>query len=127
MSRPSLVCLSEPQLFQCDANIVLSPLSPTFKYYLNSEDLFSRDLPLDKKKAWGGTLAVWHSALDPFVTVLPSSTPAILPLHLHIPGLNESLHLTVYLPTAGKDQEFCIELASLGDLINDLSESIIDI
>ena len=111
--NPLLVFLSEPQAFSCDIAQILSALSPTYSYHLNGEDSYSPDLPLTARRSFGGTLAIWHSAINPFVTLLPTSSPAILPLHLAIPGLASSTHIGVYLPTAGKDPEFLSALADL--------------
>ena len=72
--------LSEPQLFQCDVSLALTPLIPTYHYHLNSEDKFYPELALEQRQAHSGTLALWHSALDPFI---PTS-PAVLPLLLSI-------------------------------------------
>ena len=97
--QPALIFLSEPQLFQCDARLALAPLLPTYCYKLNSQDSYYPELALEQRQAHGGTLAMWNSALDPFVSLLPTSSPAVLPLLLSIPGLSKSFHIGVYLPT----------------------------
>ena len=98
--------LSEPQLFQCDATLALAPLLPTYCYHLNSEDQFYPELTLAGHQAHGGNLAIWHSALDPFISILPTTSPAVLPLLISVPGLLPSVHVGVYLPTSGKDEHF---------------------
>ena len=105
--------LSEPQLFQCDATLALAPLLPTYCYHLNSEDQFYPELALAGHQAHGGTLAIWHSALDPFISILPTTSPAVLPLLISVPGLLPSVHVGVYLPTSGKDEHFVVVLAAL--------------
>ena len=95
----SIAFLSEPQLFQCDAKLYLTPISNKYCYLLNSEDKFQPDLPMEKNKAWGGTLALWRKELDPFVYPLESSNPGILPILLKVPGVSPSIHIGVYLPT----------------------------
>ena len=80
LSNSSLVFLSEPQLFLCDAELTFSSLCKDFKYHLNSDDAINHDLPLLKRKAWGGTMALWHVSLDPFVSILPSTSSSVLPL-----------------------------------------------
>ena len=80
---PALIFLSEPQLFQCDTALALASL-PDFCHHLNSADSFLPSLALDQRKAWGGTLAMWHKSLDPFLLVPPTTSPA----HFFIPLLN---------------------------------------
>ena len=36
-----------------------------------------------------------------------------LPKHLHIPGFLPSIHIALYLPTAGKEAEFLLEMSRL--------------
>ena len=105
--------LSEPQLYKCDASLALAPLLPSHCYHLNSEDEYHPELALDRRQAHGGTLAIWHSALDPFISILPTTSPAVLPLLLSIPGLSPSIHVGIYLPTSGRDEHFVVALAAL--------------
>ena len=114
--------LSEPQLYKCDARLALAPLLPTYCYHLNSEDEYHPDLALDRRQAHGGTLALWHSALDPFISILPTSSPAVLPLLLSIPGLTPSIHVGIYLPTSGREEHFVVALAALTAVL----ESVLD-
>ena len=46
---------------------------------------------------------------------------SFLPLIFSAPGLVTSIHITIYLPTAGKDIEFVEELAKLDDCIESLT------
>ena len=111
--HPALLFISEPQLFQCDTRLALAPLLPTYCHHLNSEDKYYPELALEKRHAHGGTLALWHSALDPFITTLPTTSPAVLPLLLSVPGLSPSIHVGIYLPTSGRDELFVLALAAL--------------
>ena len=108
----ALMFLSEPQLFLCDASLALSPMTG-YSFHLNSEDATLPSMAMDQRRAWGGTLALWHSSLDPFVTVLPTTSPAVLPVFLSIPGLSPSIHIGIYLPTSGRDPEFLTALTAL--------------
>ena len=108
----ALVFLSEPQLFLCDASLALSSMS-NFSFHLNSEDSFLPSMAMDHRRAWGGTLALWHSSLDPFVTVLPTTSSAVLPIFLSIPGLSPSIHIGIYLPTSGRDPDFLTAITAL--------------
>ena len=106
LHSPSLIFISEPQSYQCDISSTLQNISPSYSYHLNSEDLFDEYLPLVKSKAKGGTLLLWSSELDPYITILPTPTSAILPCRVSLPGLIISYHICIYLPTAGKDDQF---------------------
>ena len=122
LHSPALVFLSEPQLFQCDTALALAPLR-NYRHHLNSEDMLLPSLALDQRHAWGGTLALWHSSLDPFITVLPTSSPSVLPLFLSIPGLSSSVHIGIYLPTSGRDSDFLTALSALDMVLVSLSET----
>ena len=122
MHHPALIFLSEPQLFQCDTSLALAPLLPTYQHHLNSEDKFYPELALEKRQAHGGTLALWHSAIDPFITILPTTSPAVLPLLLSVPGISTSLHVGIYLPTSGRDDSFVLALAALSAVLESARE-----
>ena len=89
-------------------------------YNLNSEDLRDPELPYIKSRASGGTLALWRKQLDPFVSIYSVESSAFLPLILTLPGAKVSVHITVYLPTHGKDEEFMSEIAALENCIDEL-------
>ena len=72
---------------------------------------------MDRRKAWGGTLALWRREIDPFITPLETPSPSVLPLLLQIPGLSSSIHIGLYLPTWGRDSEFIEALASLESIV----------
>ena len=63
---------------------------------------------------------MWKISLDPFITIIPVDTPAILPILIQIPNFQPSIHICVYLPTAGKESEFLIDLSKLDVLLDDL-------
>ena len=87
--------------------------SGRFSFHLNSKDSFCPDFPLKNRIAKGGTMAMWKSELSPFIRVLPTTSPAVLPIFLAIPGLEPSAHIALYLPTQGRDAEFIDALAAL--------------
>ena len=63
--KVSLACLSEPQLFQCDAKQILQYVEGEYCWHLNSDDLSDPELPTVKSRAHGGTLMLWLKELDP--------------------------------------------------------------
>ena len=120
---PDLIFLSEPQLFQCDAEALTSMFRGKYCYNLNSEDVHCPELPLAVRKAHGGTMVLWKVELDPYIRVLPTTSAAVLPLLLAIPGVSRSAHVAVYLPTAGRDSEFISALAALECAMLDIFEN----
>ena len=111
----SLLSLHTPALMF----LALACLKPTYCHHLNGEDAL---LP-DQRRAWGGTLAMWHSSLDPFVSILPTTSSSVLSLLLSVPGLTPSLHIGLYLPNSGKEAEFTLALTALDMVLQDIGES----
>ena len=97
-------------------------LSDKYCFTLNSSDLSDPELPLVSSKAHGGTMALWKKELDPYVTVHQSPTPSILPLVFDHPSHQLSVHLTIYLPTAGRDADFTDALAHLANILSELRD-----
>ena len=115
--KPDLVFLSEPQIYSCDLDKTMSIFSNYSVPLLNSADIFDPSLPLEKSRAKGGTLAMWKTSLDPYVTPLDCPSPSILPLLINKPGFTKSCHVGVYMPTAGQDEEFVNALSDLETLL----------
>ena len=67
---PDLVFPSELQVFQADIVEQMNYTSEYF-YHLNSDDLYDPELPLIKSRAVGGTLVMWKTILDPYVSIHP--------------------------------------------------------
>jgi exonuclease III len=120
--KPDLILLSEPQSFQCDIPTYFECFQGKYSYSLNSNDLFSPDLPLDTRKGTGGTMILWRTKLGPYIKVLPSTSPSVLPILLSIPGVAVSAHIALYLPTSGKEAEFATALAALEASIEQIKE-----
>ena len=118
---PSLIFLSEPMMFQCDVASIVKFL-PYPHFFLNSEDLYDESLPLERGKPKGGTMVLWPPSLDPFITVMPTTTSSILLVKVRMPGCVASYHFCIYFPTAGKDDAFIDVLSMLSSSIEDLKE-----
>ena len=118
--KPCLTFLSEPLIFSCDINAVMKTTLPNYNFHLNSEDLYNSALPLEKARAKGGTLLLWPSHLDPFITILPAPSASILPCRLRLPGRITSYHICIYLPTAGLNDDFVSNLAALDVVLQDI-------
>ena len=67
-------------------------------------------------------MAMWRKEYDPFVKVHQSPTSSILPLVFDHPDLRSSIHLTIYLPTAGREAEFVDALAHLANIVEEMKE-----
>ena len=96
------------------------PFHGSYASHLNSEDSHDPDLALESVRAHGGTMAMWHISLNPFITVLPTDSPSFLTILLKLPAAVASLHTVVYLPTAGKEEEFVTTLAKLQEHVEEL-------
>ena len=113
MYDPILIFLSEPQIYYCDITEMFSMFSGKFSFSLNSEDSFCPSLPLESRAAKGGTMVMWKTDISPYVRVLPTTSPSVLPIYLSIPGVEPTAHITIYLPTQGREAEYVNALASL--------------
>ena len=67
-------------------------------------------------------MTCWKYALDPYITVLGTETSRITPILLEMPGFQSSVHINIYLPTAGREAEFIDCLASLQATIDKISD-----
>ena len=77
--RPSLIFISEPQVFQSDINALMDYIKADYCHFLNSEDLHDTEISLISSHAVGGTLCLWKRRLDPYVTVHPVNSSAFNP------------------------------------------------
>ena len=109
----SLKHFTDLQAFQCDVKSIFKTLQGQYSFHLNSEDLLQPDLALEHSKAKGGTMAIWKLSLDPFITILPTSSPSVLAIALAIPDHVISCHVSIYLPTAGQENEFLSAISCL--------------
>ena len=112
--EPSLIFLSEPWLHLSDAPLA-EDLQMLYNYYLKSEDCHDDLLSLQTSRAHGGTMTLWKKNLDPYITILEPSSSRLLVLVLDKPGYQVSIHINIYLSTAGKEPDFLEDLALLED------------
>ena len=120
--HPDIIFLSEPQIFSSDIGLVMKPLASTYSVSLNSADKYDPELPLMKSKANGGTLILWKKKFDPHISVWPVSSSAFLPIVFQPPGSLPSVHVAIYLPTAGQDATFLKELSDLTVTLDEIAE-----
>ena len=109
-------------MFQCDSNQFFQYIEGEYCWHLNSDDLHDPELPLTRSRSHGGTAALWQKNLDPYVEIISTTTTAFLPIVLKMPGLRTAIHIAIYMPTSGKDNEFVADLAELRNCLDDLSE-----
>ena len=119
---PDLIFLSEPWLFQSDLHLATDLMRPAYKMFLNSDDLYDPDLPLMQTRAHSGTLTLWKAELDSYISVLKTHTSRVTGIVLDIPCRQTTVHINIYLPTAGKDSAFMEALAALQATIDEASE-----
>ena len=114
--------LSEPNIFQHELKPVTRLLNDQYCMYLNTEDLYDPELAMSKSRMIGGTMVLWNQHLDPYVTIHPTDTSSFTVLVLQIPGYQISVHISLYMPTSGKDQEFVTELTNLRVCVEHLTD-----
>ena len=68
-------------------------------------------------------MVLWKKKHDPYVKVSPASSSAFLPILFHPPGSALSIHIGVYLPTMGLENQFMEELAKLSVVVEELSDA----
>ena len=101
-------------LFQCDKEEALELIKGEYLATLHSEDSIDPALPLLKSNTHGGTMVLWKKHLDPFVSIWTEDvSPAFLPLVLSPLDSITSIHISIYLPTSGKNVEFVEEMVKL--------------
>ena len=98
--KPWFIFLSEPQAYNCDVHLHTTHL-PNYNFFLNSEDLYLPDLPMETLWAKSGTMVLWDRDIYSHATILPTTSSAVLTLLLDSPGLSQSIHIDTYLPTSG--------------------------
>ena len=116
--KPWFIFLSEPQVYNCNVHLYTNHL-PHYNLHHNSDDTYLPNLPMETLRAKGGTMVLWDRDIDSNVTILPTTSSAVLPLHLGIPGLGQSIHIGIYLPTSGCEQEWTIALSTLPMVVDD--------
>ena len=110
-------------MYQCDLQSAMKLFRGEYSYSLCSDDIADPELPLVKAKAKGGTMIFWKKHLDKFVTpCLDLASPSFLPFVLCYPGLPTSIHVSIYLPTSGRDTDFTEEVVKLDNCLQTLSE-----
>ena len=87
---------------------------------LNSEDILDPDIALKKSKASGGTMIMWKTTLTKYVSVYPVKSTSFLPIIFNPPGSPVTVHIAIYLPTAGRDTEYVDQITMLGNVIEDI-------
>ena len=107
-------------LFQCDLNIECSMFNGEYCSILSSDDQYDQNLPFDKRRAKGGTMVMWKRKLNAYISRLPTSSSSILPILFTPPAIEASIHILIYLPTAGRDSAFLEEISCLYNLILEL-------
>ena len=120
--KPDIIFLSEPQIFAHDVDLVMKYLCGEYCYSLNSADNYDQELPFTKSRAHGGTMVLWKSCHDPYISPYPVSTSSFLPILFHPPRSPLSIHISVYLPTLGQESQFMEEMSNLSCTIDELRE-----
>ena len=92
-------------------------LEGLYSFSLNSDDLYEPDLPLQRSKAYGGTMVMWKKELH--------CSPSLI-------NYNSSHNFSAaqlfifYLPTNGKESQFLTEISNLSTQIHELKNKYPD-
>ena len=124
--QPDLIFLSEPQIFHSDLLSCMSLFKDDFHGELNSEDKFETEIAMTRTRSTGGTMVMWKTTLDSYITVHQVNTTSFLPVVYSPPGSPVSIHIALYLPTSGREDDFLDQLAQLKGCIAELSEKYED-
>ena len=122
LTSADLVFLSEPQMFTSDLPICMAPFRGEYSWELNSEEKLDENLAMLKTKAKGGTLVLWKKNLDKYISVYHVNSPSFLPIIYSPPGSPVSVHISLYLPTSGREEEFIEALAELSNTVEDITD-----
>ena len=109
-------------MFQADHEISSSLFNHLYSSSLNSADKFDNDLPLTTTRAFGGTLTMWKRSLDTYVKVLDVNSDSFNIILVNIPGYPTTVHINIYLPTAGRDADYLSELSNLENILDEIDE-----
>ena len=92
----------------------------SYDFLTSSSDTFTppEDIILNTGPTWHGTALGWHSSVNSFVTKLPIVSTRFCGVKLNHNHL-DILSYSVYLPTAGQDDDFLEEISILS---NDLTQ-----
>ena len=114
------VFISEPNVFTSDLKNCMALFRGDYCWELNSEDRYDQDIALTKSRTTGGTMVMWKSSLDKYVQAHPVVSTSFLPVIFSPPGYPVSVHIALYLPTAGRDADYVEQLALLSNCIKEL-------
>ena len=114
------IFLSEPWLFQSDLPIATHHFVSNYCCSLNSDDKIDPEVALTTTHAYGGVLVFWKKSLDQFITTVNVPSSRFLPIIFNHPDHPLTIHIAVYLPTAGLDDEFVQELSLMEATIDTL-------
>ena len=123
---PDLIFLSEPQAFSFDLRRHMDLLGDLYCAELNSDDKHDAELPLLRNKSHGGTMVIWKSNIDKYISIYPVSTSSFLPVIFSPPGSPVSVHIALYLPTSGQESKFVNEITQLRFVIEEIKEKYPD-
>ena len=90
---------------------------------INSDDVHDPELPFVKNRSNGGTMIMWKKSMNQFVSIIPTTTPSFMAMLFHPPGCIPSLHVSIYLPTSGRESDFIEEITKLRIFLVDHQET----
>ena len=115
MLLPKLIFLQEIWAPYCQ-EFALNQIYPDYSILIATPDMFTppEDLLGRTDHTWHGAAIMWHTSLDANVRCLKTTNHRFAGLRINTKG-QQFLAVSVYFPTAGKDEEY---LECVSDLTN---------
>ena len=110
--KPFIMCLQEHWTSYHEVNSFETDFS-AYKFHSSASDMFipTEEILMKSGTAWHGTTIAWKSEFDRFITKLPIVSERFCGISFQH-GETAFLAYSLYLPTAGQDEEF-LEILSL--------------
>ena len=104
--KPLILCLQEHWTAFHEVNIFTNDF-PVYKFHSTASDMFmpAEEVLLKSGTAWHGTTIAWKNDIDSQVQRLPIVSERFCGIRCKIEEF-EFLAYTLYLPTAGQDEDF---------------------
>ena len=110
--KPFIMCLQEHWTSYHEVNSFETDFS-AYKFHSTASDMFipTEEILMKSGTAWHGTTIAWKSEFDRFITKLPVVSERFCGISFQH-GETAFLAYSLYLPTAGQDEDF-LEILSL--------------
>ena len=110
--KPKIIFLQELWLAYSEQKVLKQDF-PDYDFHVSTPDMLEHceNIILHTGPAWHGTAVAWHRDLQPCVTQLPVTHDRFTAIKISFSSIFTMLAISLYSPTAGKDDEFleCVD------------------